>query len=54
MFIMATSKAWTQTLKNLDSEKPGPWKTWNKYGMKKYVSPYRVIFYKDHAQCDLY
>ena len=24
----ATSKTWTQTLKNLDSEKPGPWKTW--------------------------
>ena len=25
---MATSKSWTQNLKNLDSEKPGPWKTW--------------------------
>ena len=44
---------WTRTLKNLDPEKPGlwktwilknvdpeiheSWKTWNKYGIKKYV-----------------
>ena len=26
-----------QTLKNLDPEKPGTWKTWNKYRIKKYV-----------------
>ena len=25
---MATSKTWTRSLKNLDPEKPGPWKTW--------------------------
>ena len=25
---LATSKAWTRTLKNLDPEKPRPWKTW--------------------------
>ena len=25
---MATSKTWTRALKNLDPEKPGPWKTW--------------------------
>ena len=25
---MATSKSWTQNLKNLDPEKPGLWKTW--------------------------
>ena len=30
-------RSWTRTLKNLDSEKPGPWKTWNKYRIKKYV-----------------
>ena len=34
---MATSKTWTRTLKNLYSEKPGPWKTWNKYRIKKYA-----------------
>ena len=40
IIIMATSKTWTRTLKNLDVEKPGPyekhesWKTWNKYGIK--------------------
>ena len=32
-YVWATSKTWTQTLKNLDPEKPGPrkpgsWKTW--------------------------
>ena len=26
--MLATSKTWTRTLKNLDPEKPGPRKTW--------------------------
>ena len=29
-YVWATSKTWTQTLKNLDPEKPGPRKTWTK------------------------
>ena len=46
LFLEATSKTWTRTLtrtlKNLDPEKLDPekhesWKTWNKYGIKKYV-----------------
>ena len=36
-FNKATSKTWTRTLKNLDPEKPGSWKTRNIYGIKKYV-----------------
>ena len=28
---------WTWTLKDLDSGKPGPWKTWYEYCIKKYV-----------------
>ena len=28
LFHKATSKTWTQTLKNLEPEKPRPWKTW--------------------------
>ena len=27
-YVWATSKTWTQALKNLDPEKPGPRKTW--------------------------
>ena len=36
-FNKATSKTWTRTLKNLDPEKHGSWKTRNIYGIKKYV-----------------
>ena len=36
-FNKATSKTWTRTLKNLDPEKHGSWKTWNIYGIEKYV-----------------
>ena len=52
MFIMATSKAWTQTL-DPDPEKPGPWKTWTlknldpeKHGINmglKYMSHFREL-----------
>ena len=28
IFLLATSKTWTRTLKNLGPEKPGSWKTW--------------------------
>ena len=51
-------------LKNLDLEKPGIFKiwtrnnltlkTWDKYGTKKRVRPYRIIFYKCHAQFDFF
>ena len=37
---MDLGKPWprkTWTLKNLDPKKPGSWKTWNKYRIKKYV-----------------
>ena len=51
-FCLVTSETWTRTL-DPDSEKHGPWKTWNKYGIKKYVWIWRVTFYKDHTQCDL-
>ena len=27
-FHPATSKTWTRILEHVDSEKPGPWKTW--------------------------
>ena len=37
LFYWATSTTWTKTL-DPDPEKPGPWKTWNKYGIKQYVS----------------
>ena len=40
-------------MKNLDSEKYRFSKTWNKYGIKLYIWFQRVIFYKDHVQCDL-
>ena len=43
----------TWTLKNMVPEIPGSWKTWNKYRIKKYVLLLGVMFYKDHAQCDL-
>ena len=32
-FCLVTSETWTRTL-DPDSEKHGPWKTWNKYGIK--------------------
>ena len=31
----ATSKTWIRTV-DLDPQKPGPSKTWNRYGIKKY------------------
>ena len=51
---MATFKTWTRTLDpgpgpripDADPEKPGPWKTWNKYRIKKYVWLKGVMFYK--------
>ena len=27
-FLKPGPRPWTRTLKNLDPEKPGPWKTW--------------------------
>ena len=80
MVFWTTSKTWPQILdpekigpwkpstrKNLDHEKPVPWKTLalklaqkfgsektcNKYRIKLYVWLEGIIFYKDHAQCDL-
>ena len=52
--IWATSKTWTlgPGPLTLDPE-PEPWKTWNKYRIKKYVWLYGVMFYEDHTQCEL-
>ena len=50
-FNKATSKTWTRTMKNMDPEKHGSWKTWNIYGMsdfrelcfnKIYISTHKI------------
>ena len=46
-------RPWSETLKNLNPEKYEPWKTWNKYEIKKYGWLKSVIFYKDQLQFDL-
>ena len=42
--ILAISKTWTH--KNLDPEKHGFWKTWNKYGNKKHFDFRELRFIK--------
>ena len=37
---------WIRTLKNLDSQKPGPWKTWNKYRIKNLYDFKELCFTK--------
>ena len=44
-------KTWTS--QNLNPEKHGFSKTWNKHGIKNYVLLQRVVFYKDHEHCYL-
>ena len=43
-FNMATSKTWTQTLKNLDPEKHGSQKTWNIYEITKLCLTLELCF----------
>ena len=46
-------RPWSETLKNSNPEKYEPWKTWNKYEIKKHGWLKSVIFYIDQFQFDL-